>query len=159
MNEPHWATVLRTAYESKAGTIQWVEAVGEEHDQRQRDWDFDLRKATDLSGKELEGAIRFAERDNLLTQIGSGVHYELTKKGIDIAHERELRKDQQSLTKSQNMATNKLADFTVILGVAALVQAAAAVVSAPRYSVHLSVFYIVILVALLSMKDDLFSRW
>lgn len=156
MSEPHWATVLRAAYESKGGTVQWVEAVDENHHQRKQEWPFDLREVTNLTNEEIEGAIRFAEQTDQLSQVGSGVHYELTQKGFDVAHERELRKEHQSLTESQNDATDTLADFTIILGVTALVQALAAVVSVPRFEIPLALIYGILLVVLWYKGDDWF---
>ncbi|WP_435177946.1 hypothetical protein [Halorussus sp. AFM4] len=154
MSEPNWATVVLTAYRSEEGTVQWVDAVEEEHDQRKQNWPFDLRKVTDLSNEEIESAIRFAERTELLSQVGTGVHYRLTQKGFEVAHDRELRKEQQSLTKGQKEASDTLADFTVILGITALIQAFAAVISAPRYNLTLATVYVMLLGALLYKRDD-----
>lgn len=156
MAEPNWATVLLTAYESKGGMVQWLKAVEKDHDQREREWPSDLSEVTNLSDEEITEAIRFAERNDLLSQVGSGVHYELTQKGFDVAHERKLRKKQRNQIESQTDATGTLANFTIILGVTALIQALAAVVSAPRYSGLLAVIYAVILIMLFLKKDEWF---
>lgn len=98
---------------------------------------------------------RFLERTNLIRAEvrDDGVAIILTEDGFDVAHERELRQEQQSLMETQSEATGTLANFTAILGAAALVQALAAVVTAQRYTYLLAIVYLIIL-ALLLYKID-----
>lgn len=79
----------------------------------------------------------------------------LTPRGFDLIHDYEMRKHQQDLMQSQNDANRTLAAFTVILGAAALVQAAAAVFSSPwPANVVLGIVYLIILIALWVSRDD-----
>ena len=157
MQNPDWALLLQMAYQSGHGTVQWPERLDEDDPERERNNPNDLREV-DLTREEVERALQFVERTGLMSQVANGKHYELTEKGFNVANERELRKRQYRLTEAQNDANDTLANFTIILGATALVQALAAVISAPRYSVSLSVIYLLLLGILWYKGEDWFHH-
>lgn len=78
----------------------------------------------------------------------------ITPRGFDLIHEYELKERQQELLETQNQSSQILAAFTVILGVAALVQAAAAVLTTPQpVNWILGTVYAAILGGLLFTRD------
>lgn len=153
--EPDWAKVLNEAYQSKVGVVQWRGSLPEDHPHHDEEPDHDLQTATNLTVTQIHDAIVFLERTDLIRQIGTGMNYELSKKGLDVAHERTLRDRQERLMETQNEATGILASFTVILGAAALIQAITAVVNTQNpYNLYLSVVFAVLLIAIWKTKND-----
>lgn len=163
MDEPDWAKVLEVLYNEEDSVYREIEGeLSSSHD---------LVEKSELTVDEVNSALVFLREQGLVEQEGVGqrvtkneeeqwthIKYELKEKGFDVAHERELRKKQQNLTEEQKEATDTLADFTVILGVTALVQALAAVVSASRYNVPLAMIYVGLLTILWYKSDDLFHK-
>ncbi|WP_254279654.1 hypothetical protein [Haloarcula marina] len=156
MEEPDWAKVLHAIYRSNNGEIVWPR----EDDTMDKTID-----GTDLNQDEEDDAISYLHKIGLIEHADRdrGRPRLLTEKGFNVVHERELRKEQHALVKSQNdaienqsEATDTLANFTIILGVTALIQALAAIVSLPRYRIPLSVIYAGLLLILLYKKDDWF---
>lgn len=156
--EPDWAKALNELHQGQLShTLGDLSTPGEF---KVYDIEEYLLKVTDLNEKEVKEAIQYLDDMGLISGItiaGEEMKLKggLTEEGFRIAHEREMRKRQQSLLESQNDATRTLATFTVILGVAALVQAAAAVMSVPNpYNFYLAGFYAIVLSLLLWTKDD-----
>lgn len=162
MEEPDWAKVLSVLYAEEDSVYRQMEGdLSESHN---------LVTESGLEADNVEGALAFL-RDQGLIETGTAggmvpegeeevrsthIEYELTEKGFEVAHKRELREQQQDLMENQNKSTDTLADFTIILAVTALVQALAAIISVPRYRIPLSVIYAGILGILLYKKDDWF---
>lgn len=160
MEDPDWATVLQAIYRSNNGEIFWP-LEDDKMDQ--------TIEETDLTQEEEDRAISYLHEIGLLEHANRdrGRPRELTQKGFDVAHEREMRNKQQALIERQSKAiesqsdvaeeqadaTDTLADFTIILGVAALIQALAAVISLPRYRIHVLTLYGIILIVLWYKKD------
>lgn len=155
-SEPNWAKVLHAAYESPSGQVRWIDENRWEDGQEPPESEISLHLSdiTDLSSKELEKAMDYTRRTGLLRPTNSGTEYFVTQEGFKVAHDRVVSRRQQNLIESQNDASRALATFTVILGAAALVQAAAAVLSAPSPAKRgLALLYIVILAGLWFFRD------
>lgn len=143
--EPDWAKVIHTAYQSAQGVVQWQGDLPEDHNQRDKDPPFDLREHTDLTDEEISDAVGFATRTELLEQIGSGMNYELTEKGFNVAHERELRKERHDIVESQANVGRVTAILTGVLAVNAAIQAVTTFLDvAPAVRFRLSIVYVVI---------------
>ena len=158
MADPNWAKILHTVYEEEeAAIIRPYSDVQES---------YVLRSETGLGESEVLRAIEYLERQGLTEreqfwEDESDEIISLTEKGFDVAHERQIQKEQQSLIETQNnairnqsKATDTLANFTIILGAAALIQAFAAVVSAPRYNGFLLATYFALLIVLWVKRDE-----
>lgn len=153
--EPDWAKVIDAAYRSSQGVVQWKGDLPDDHKQQDKEVKHDLREETDLTDERISNAVKFGERTDLIRQLGTGMHYELKEKGLNVAHERALRSRQEHLMESQNKATQRLATFTVILGAAALVEAAASTFTAQQpYNYLLLTIYVAVLVVLWRSRDD-----
>lgn len=116
MQEPDWAKVVQAVYRSAPGVVQWQGDLPDDHNQKDKTTGFDLRDLTDLSDEEISNAVSFATRTGLMVQIGTGMNYKLTEKGFNVAHERELRRQ-------QGKNNRVVAAFTVIIGLSTLIQA------------------------------------
>ncbi|MBP1986205.1 hypothetical protein [Halolamina salifodinae] len=113
MEEPDWATVLQAIYRSDNGAIFWP---------REDDTIDSTIEETDLSQEEEDDAISYLHNIGLIEHADRdrGRPRRLTQKGFDIAHERELRNQQETHNRI-------LSAFTVLVGISALVQAVSVV--------------------------------
>lgn len=166
MSQPDWAKILSYLYNEQE-TISFL--AGSDISETA-----DIVSSTELDPQVIHDELERMERldlvsiDSRSTAPGPATErresydrvaeYSLSEKGFDVAHERELRQEQQNLIENQSDATDTLADFTVILGVTALVQAAAAVVTANRYAIPLSIIYIILLGFLLYYRKQIFHQ-
>lgn len=107
MKKPDWAKVLQAIYRSSDGEIFWP---------RERDSIDTTIDETGLTQKEKDNAISYLHDIRLIEHADNGLQRRLTKKGFDVAHERELRQQQETHNRI-------LAAFTVLVGISALVQA------------------------------------
>lgn len=169
--EPLWAQILQLLYSrglggEEPGTDPWT----------YRDKTADtIVNELDARSENVKEALQYMGDIELVEQRESESDdekyaYGLTQKGFEVAHEREMRNEQQTLIERQSEAiesqrdavegqagaTDTLADFTIILGVTALIQALAAIVSVPRYRIPLSIVYTCILAVLWYNKDEWF---
>jgi uncharacterized membrane protein YcjF (UPF0283 family) len=113
MGEPDWAQVLQAIYRSNNGEIFWPRG-DDEIDQ--------TIEGTDLTQEEEDDAIVYLHEIELIEHADRdrGRPRRLTQKGFEVAHERELRNQQE-------IHNRVLAAFTVLVGISALVQAVSVV--------------------------------
>lgn len=169
-DETDWARILRALYEGRLfiddSTVEGTSFELVDYLSRQESLEhLEEREITEtLEDMERAGLVDLLPMEgNLTKDEGEEMYGGLTRDGFDVAHERDLRERQQSLIESQNalmesqnVSSQKIAAFTVILGAAALVQAAAAVFTAPwPVNLGLGVLYLGVLVGLLLSQD----RW
>lgn len=126
MEEPDWAKLLRYLYENQG--LLYVTASAPEHPVEVNEQFFDkLREQMDFSDQ-LDADAVFANMLRNLDDLdmieweqdenSSALH--LQPKGFEVAHERELRNQQETHNRI-------LAAFTVLVGISALVQAVSVV--------------------------------
>lgn len=166
MKEPNWARVISFVYAN--GGYYYVPFDSLESfdkDDQINDHEASLvageklrKELADIEAWEMGTILNLLNRTNLMRMDIDeyGITFRLTKEGFDIAHERELRIEQQEVIERQTKATDTLADFTIILGITALVQALAAVYSVPRFSNGLAGIYLILLIILYFKRDDWF---
>ncbi|WP_149782338.1 hypothetical protein [Natrinema hispanicum] len=112
MDEPDWAKVLQTVYNSKDGEIFWP--LDEDGIETTLD-------STDLSQEEEDKAVKYLHEIDLLEKTTNGGRdRRLTKKGFEIAHEREVQKRQE--TNNRNIVA-----LTIALVGTGLIQALSSV--------------------------------
>lgn len=126
MSDPDWAKVLSALYAEEDSVYREIKGeLSESHD---------LVTESGLQTKNVDGALAFLRDQGLVDTEGAGhevpesggearsthIGYELTEKGFEVAHERELQNKQAT----QNRI---VAAFTVLVGISALVQAVSAV--------------------------------
>jgi hypothetical protein len=125
MDDPEWVKVLRVLYREEDKLHREIKGeLSESHK---------LVKESGLKTEEVDHALWFLREQGLIEQEGVGhkeldtgeaqsthIEYELTEKGFDVAHDRELRNQQETHNRV-------LAAFTVLVGISALVQAVSVV--------------------------------
>lgn len=126
MEEPDWAKVLSILYAEEDSIYREIKGeLSESHD---------LVTESGLETDKVEAALAFLRDQGLVETGGAGhevpegggearathIEYELTEKGFEVAHERELQNKQET----QNRI---VAAFTVLVGISALVQAVSVV--------------------------------
>lgn len=125
MEEPDWVRVLRVLYREEDKLHRKIKGeLSESHK---------LVTESGLKTEEVDHALWFLREQGLIKQEGAGhkeletgetqsthIEYELTEKGFDVAHDRELRNQQETHNRV-------LAAFTVLVGISALVQAVSVV--------------------------------
>lgn len=113
MSEPDWAKVLQQIYQNKNGKIKWPLQA----DRWKKSID-----GTGLSFDQEDEAIQFLHESGLLQKVDGKMDRsrQLTKRGFDVAHEREQNKKSTEINDS-------IRKLTLILAIAALIQAISAV--------------------------------
>jgi len=115
MSEPDWAKVLQQIYKNKNGSIEWpLRADG---------WEKSI-DGTGLSFEQEDEAIQFLHESGLLQKVDGKMDRsrQLTRRGFDVAHERELNKEQKIINRD-------IRNLTIILAFTASIQALAAAFS------------------------------
>ncbi|WP_227132321.1 hypothetical protein [Halorubellus salinus] len=151
MTNHEWAELLEYLYES--GGLFESDLEGDVEDtpeelRRQLANEFS-DPGDSISESEMERILDRLYKNNLVNYGAgeSGRRVQLTPTGFEVAHEREMTEDQYEIQEEQANANDRVADFTVILGAAALVQAAESVMTAPKPTdLYLGIFMILILV-------------
>lgn len=149
MGEPDWAKVLSVLYAEENSVYREIQGeISESHD---------LVTKSGLATDNVEGALAYLRDQGLVetefaghevSEFGgevqsSHIGYELTQKGFDVAHEREMNIRQEKHDRV-------ISAFTVVLGAAALVQARVALDTLPYpQSVLISGFMIFVMIAML----------
>lgn len=110
MGEPNWAKLLKFFYEKddqshKYGAIK--ESIFE-------GWQHPIMEETGLSREELYSGLVMLENRGLIDRGTWGL-YHLTDKGFELAHDREM-------TKQQVINNDYIAVFTVVLGMTAFTE-------------------------------------
>lgn len=161
MPEAHWPEVLRVFYEDELVIKDLpLSDTGMSPDMENNEDLRHLAERTSLDPSKVWTELTFLWEVELIDRVQrrSDDVIGLTNEGFNVAHEREQRNQHQELIRTQSDATGVLANFTIILGATAMIQALASVVSAPQYSVMLSVIYAALLLALLWKRDELFYQ-
>lgn len=105
MSEPNWAQLLQHFYE-KGDDLKKYGGIKES---LSKGWNHQIIDDTGLSGDEVYKAIVFLENKNLIERDNWGLYY-LTQEGFEIAHEREIKKEEQR-------RNDYIALFTAVLAV------------------------------------------
>lgn len=152
MKEPNWAKLLKFFYEKddqlhKYGGIKESLFEG---------WEHPIMKETGLSRNELYSGITTLENKGLIDRNSWGLYY-LTDKGFEIAHDREIKKQQA-------ISSEYVAIFTVVLAMTAFAELLSSV---GLLSTNLEIFLTIIicltivvpLILMLSQHHSFLFRW
>lgn len=150
MKEPNWAKLLKFFYEKddqlhKYGGIKESLFEG---------WEHPIMKETGLSRNELYSGITTLENKGLIDRNTWGLYY-LTDKGFEIAHDREIKKQQA-------ISSEYVAIFTVVLGMTAFAELLNSVLSTNSkifLTMIISLTIVVSLILMIQQHHSFLFRW
>ena len=102
-NEPHWARVLHTLYETEQYHIQ-----RDEYSQYNIPDDAEIIEHTGLSAEELREAVRFLIQAGLLEVSEYGNFYNITEEGFGVVHDRVKINEQISRESKRSQTRNRI---------------------------------------------------
>ncbi|WP_157969359.1 hypothetical protein [Haloplanus rubicundus] len=144
-----WPDVLDVIYSNGGSITHWIEVQGE--------WEYHdsaVIYRIDAEEDRIQDAIDLLMSSELLKRVdqhGKGSHVRqlrLTKRGFEVAHERELMEKQQETMEQQRETNQNLAFFTLILAFAAIIQTIAAALQLDNPSNQLLLLLIILVLTI-----------
>lgn len=133
MSESNWARLLSELY-NREESIK-IPLQEESHDLSMED--IRNENLEDFQQEELETSIDFLAENGMIEYHYDGKEHrndspdyqvlQITTKGFDVAHDRELQKSQQELSRDNKQINQGIMVLTVILALSALIQAVSSV--------------------------------
>lgn len=120
MQGPEWLRLLDAWYEAGEDLVKKIK----EEDKTYR-WAGSLKSVTDLNNSQKQQKLRYMEDTGLIEEYGDDGSMRLTRRGLQVAHDRELGKRQEEILNQQKEVSEKSASIYTLLVVAVSIQAIA----------------------------------